>query len=246
MILQQAISLLVLSLFTYIHTANADLPFDIYGDSKRLDPSDSIKVDKRTCTYTGTVEFNFPKAEFPFPSGADSCTMEDTSCEGQSCLLEIRNVYDLGKKFRKYTGFDHVGFDWSPCGHPPLDKFGKPHLNMHIFRITPKQREKLSCDMLNPFICTFPSIAEQTTVTGKKYFVVGVDAETGKIVNAPDTHEYGVDTAVPGEGLHAWNVTGAADVEDWDEPILITGLYGGGLQFWEPMFPSEFVSGDVR
>ena len=39
----------------------------------------------------------------------------------QSCLYEVRNVYKLSKAFKKYTGFDHVGLDWSPCGHPPLD-----------------------------------------------------------------------------------------------------------------------------
>ena len=159
--------------------------------------------------------------------------------------MEVRNVYRLGKKFTQATGFDHVGFDWSPCGHPPLDKFGRPHLNMHIFRITPEERDSLVCEMDNPFICMFPPAYVQSSTTGKNYFILGLDATSGMIANAPETHVYDVATAVPGEGLHAWNRTDAADVDDWFNPLLITGLYGGGIQFWEPMFPYEFVSGDT-
>ena len=258
MMLHHSITAAATLLLCSIHKSTAQLGFDIYGDASRFNPSHSISVvnnntieDDSLCEYTAEIHFNAPKANLPFPptmpgpNGPGSCNLDDSLCEGQSCLYEVRNLHRLNKSFREKTGFDHVGFDWSPCGHPPLEKFGRPHLNLHIFRITPEERESLFCDMLNPFICKYPPADIQPTVTGRNYFVVGKDAESGQIANAPDTHTLTLDSAVPGEGLHASNLTEAASVEDWVNPILVTGLYGGGVQFWEPMFPYEFSSGDT-
>ena len=113
----------LLLIITAVKETAADnmLGFDIYGDSSKFDPSDSITVDPDTCEYHAEVHINFGAADPPFPSGPDDCTMESTACNGQSCLFEVRNVYKLSKAFKKYTGFNHVGLDWSPCGHPPLD-----------------------------------------------------------------------------------------------------------------------------
>mmetsp|Transcript_21359 Transcript_21359/g.43106 ORF Transcript_21359/g.43106 Transcript_21359/m.43106 type:complete len:323 (-) Transcript_21359:135-1103(-) len=243
---------ILLLLISTFGESSAQLGFDIYGDAGKFDPKHFVTLDKESCEYIAEVQFNALKANLPFPpvmpgpDGPGSCTIEDASCEGQSCLYEIRNSYHFDKYFQKVTGFNHVGFDWSPCGHPPLENFGRPHLNLHIFRISTETRESLTCDMLNPFICKFPPTDIQSTISGKKYFIVGKEAESGLIVNAPATHTYDLDSAVPGEGLHAWDHAEAAPVGDWINPLLITGLYGGGNNFWEPMFPYEFVSGDVE
>lgn len=114
-------SLLILATSKMTVAANNMLDFDIYGDSSKFDPSDSITVDQDTCEYHAEVHINFVAADPPFPSGEEDCTMESTACNGQSCLYEVRNVYKLSRAFKKYTGFNHVGLDWSPCGHPPLD-----------------------------------------------------------------------------------------------------------------------------
>ena len=220
------------------------LDFDIYGNSDRFNPEHSVSVDKDLCEYSAEIKINAPGANLPFPTSPDSCTLEDTSCEGQSCLVEQRNVYRFDADFRKATGFDHVGIDWSPCGHPPLENFGRPHLNFHIFRITPEQRDSLTCDMLNPFICKFPPDQIQTSLSGKKFFIVAKEAGSGLIANAPPTHTYAMDSAVPGEGLHAWDQAAAELTPDWVNPLLVTGLYGADINFWEPMFPYEFASGD--
>ena len=236
-----------------IRTSTAELGFDIIGDSSRFEPSDSISINQKKCEYTASISFNVPKAGLPVPpvlpgpNGPGSCVPEDNSCDGISCLLEIRNVYRLSKRLAQKTGFNHVGLDWSPCGHPPLEHFGKAHLNMHIFRMTPTKRESLECDMLNPFICKFPTPEEkeiQSEISGKNFYVVSTNAATGRIVNAPDTHGFHIDSAVPGEGLHAYNVSGAVSTQEWFDPILVTGLYGGDISFWEPMVPLEFVSGN--
>lgn len=220
------------------------LGFDIYGDSSKFDPSDSITVDPDTCEYHAEVHINFGAADPPFPSNPeeDCSTLDSTACNGQSCLYEVRNVYKLSKAFRKYTGFNHVGLDWSPCGHPPIENFGRPHWNMHIFRVSPKSREEVFCeDMPNPFICEF--VEEQPNIEGRKFFVHGTDKD-GNLANVPSSFSAALDTAVPGEGVHAWDFENTAEVSDWDKPLLIEGLYDGGIQFWEPMFPVEFVTGD--
>jgi len=233
-----------------LHITKCQPGLDIYGNATRLDPSHSIFLDKTNCKYTAKIQFNFPRAKLPFPpispgpEGPGSCNLEESSCEGKSCLFEVRNVYRFDNDFKEITGFDHVGFDWSPCGHPPLDKFGRPHINMHIFRISPEERQTLTCDMLDPFICKFPP-KTQSTIAGKKFFVIGSEAGSKRIVNAPENYTYQLDSALPGEGLHAFNNAAAAPVLDWFNPLLIMGLYDGQISFWESMFPAEFVSGEM-
>mmetsp|Transcript_32246 Transcript_32246/g.55023 ORF Transcript_32246/g.55023 Transcript_32246/m.55023 type:complete len:349 (-) Transcript_32246:132-1178(-) len=226
------------------------LGFNIYGDSSIFDPSSSIEVDDN-CQYTATVRLQLADADVPFPpvmpgpNGPGSCIFEGTDCNGQSCLNEVRNVYSLSEKFEEVTGFNHVGVDWSPCGHPPLEWFGKPHWNLHIFRVTPEERLNARCPggMLNPFICDFPPF-EQPTPEGRAFFVWGKDTNDA-VANVPDTFMAATDTAVPGEAVHSWNHNLSVPVAEWFEPQLIMGLYDGGIRFWEPMFPYEFVSGNA-
>ena len=96
-----------------------------------------------------------------------------------------------------------------------------------MFRVSPKDRENVYCkDMFNPFICTFTS--EQPNVEGRKFFVHGTNAD-GNLANVPEKFSAVLDTAVPGEAVHAWDVDSAAPVADWSEPLLIEGLYDGEL-----------------
>ena len=160
----------------------------------------------------------------------------------------------------------------SPCGHPPAP-FLVPHMNVHIFRVSTKEREMAVCDMAGPFTCK--PLAEQTEAIGRKFYVHGRDIN-GDVANIPST--FGVDntSAVPGEGVHVWDFDNVLDVPgdntSWNKPILVMGLYDGntlyynirylttllhqvlktnffytskigGIQFWEPMFPFTFVSG---
>lgn len=234
-----------LFLIAGINKVNAELPFDIYGDDTRFEPHNDISVDKDSCMYTARLQFNFPAGNLPFPAGPESCTIEDTSCEGKSCLFDVRNVHSFSPEFRKSTGFDHVGLDWSPCGHPPLENYGKPHLNLHLYRVSPQERETMVCDMLNPFICTFPPLGIQSSESGRNFFVIAKDAASDAVVNVPATFDYSLDSAVPGEGLHLSNVIDPPLVGDWFDPILALGTYGGTINFWELMFPADFSSGDT-
>lgn len=175
--------------------------------------------------YTAKVRLNMRDAHVPFPiNPSEDCTLESDACNGQSCLIELRNIYSFNGRFKKLTGFNHLGIDWSPCGHPPLDKFGRPHYNIHVFYVTPKDRMNAFCKMANPFICS--PLDEQTYPNGRKFYVWGTDPD-GAIANIPDSFTPGLDTAVPGEAVHAWDQAGAEDVADWFDPLLIMGLYDG-------------------
>ena len=113
------------SLFSFIASigsvsvANAELGFDIYGDSSIFNPSHSISVDSETCTYTAIFRINVADAGLPFPENpAEDCNPGNlmdpafAKCDGQNCLYEHRNVYKFGKKFEYITGFNHIGLDW--------------------------------------------------------------------------------------------------------------------------------------
>eukprot|EP00984_Skeletonema_dohrnii_P026885 scaffold16280_cov115-Skeletonema_dohrnii-CCMP3373.AAC.5 len=199
------------------------LGFDIYGDSSIFDPSSSIEVDDN-CQYTATVRLQLADADVPFPpvmpgpTDPGSCILNGTDCNGQSCLNEVRNAYSFSEEFEEVTGFNHVGVDWSPCGHPPLKWFGKPHWNLHVFRVTPEERLNVRCPggMFNPFICDFPPF-EQPTPEGRAFFVWGKDTND-TVANVPDTFMAATDTAVPGEAVHTWDHDLSVNVTEWFDP----------------------------
>jgi hypothetical protein len=78
--------------------------------------------------------------------------------------------------------------------------------------------------MDGPFACA--SLDQQTYSNGRKFYVWGMDAE-GAVANVPETFSTTLETAVPGEATHAWDLDAAQNVAEWDKPILIEGLYGG-------------------
>lgn len=115
--------------------------------------------------------------------------------------------------------------------------FGKPHWNLHIFRVSPEQRLNVRCvdGMDNPFICAFPNndnpyqglFDEQPTPEGRAFYVWGKDAN-GDVANVPATFDEPID-AVPGEAIHIFDREASAPVADWFNPQLIMGLYDGKI-----------------
>merc|ERR1712051_192311 len=181
--------LIYIQILSYcLNESNAEepvFPYDIYGDASKFDPSHSITVDD-SCQYTATLKVNLPKGNLPRPTRPESCTPDTLDCDGENCLMDVRNVYRFSNTFKEVTGFKHIGIEYSPCGHPPLEKFGRTHVNFHIFRIEPEEREKEVCEMINPWICKFPQNGTQTTVTGRNYFQVTYDVTTGGVTNTPE------------------------------------------------------------
>jgi hypothetical protein len=193
------------------------------ANAERLQFTKSISVNEGTCSYMGVIEFNAPEANLD--SGA-----------------VVLALYDLGDEFQRATGFNHVAFDYYPNGHPTMANWGKAHIDFHLMRITPKERECMACDLfaLAP-VCDWRN--PQSKPSGKKYFITGRDEGSGMIANMPAGFAVDIGSAVPGSGIHAYDFDSAPLVENWFDPVLIMGIYDAGISFWEPMFPYSFVSG---
>jgi hypothetical protein len=210
--------------------------------------SHSISVNKATCDYTGVIKFNAPNANVPFLS-VEQC--------GGSPPPPPPNkappLYKFGMEFYKATGFDHLGLDWQPCGHPDATKFGKPHFDFHLYHTTSAQRDLMTCDLIEGApVCAFPGgppPGDQTTSAGSKFFAVGTvvaaPPDNGKFANMPGNFTVDLGSALPHSGIHVYDVDGAVDVVDWTNPMLVMGSYDSKIAFWEPMFPYSFVSGDT-
>jgi len=215
-------------------------------------PSDSIEVDSH-CEYTAILKVNIKDAGLTIPNQAADCLSEVENCVDQkgdavSCLNEQRNLYEISNMFKDHTGFNHVGLDYSPCGHPPTGVFTIPHLNFHFFRATPHEREISTCKMIpGAPVCDFPGSGSpspvQSTPSGRAYFVQSHDLDTDKVANMPSTFSSNLSTAVAGEGVHAWDFDKVTDQNNWTEPLLIIGTYDGNIRFWEPMVPLTFLMG---
>ena len=207
--------------------------------------SHSISVDKETCKYTGMIKFNAPNANVPFPS-----------CPSPPILpgSKAPPSYKFGSEFYKATGFDHLGLDWSQCGHGNAANFGKAHFDFHLYRITSAQRDLKTCDLIPAgTVCARPggTVPDQTTVAVKKFFAVGtVTGDTahpdyGRFANMPAIFTDQVGAATPYSGIHVYDIAGAVPVADWTNPVLMIGIgsYDSQIAFLETMFPYTFVNG---
>ena len=85
----------------------------------------------------------------------------------------------------------------------------------------------------------------QTTEAGKKFFEELPKTKKKQIKNMPRNFAVEIDSGIPTSGLHYYDKKAAPSVQNWVEPVLIMGAYGGALSFWEPMVPIEFVTGSV-
>jgi hypothetical protein len=210
-------------------------------------------VNKATCEYTGVIKFNAPNANVPF------LTPEQCAAAGPPPPdTKAPPSYKFSTDFYKVTGFDHLGMDWQPCGHPAISNFGKPHFDFHLYRITSAQRDLMSCVLIpGAPVCAFPGgtfpdrtpFPEQTTFAGKKFFAVGTvtadptHPDYGKIANMPDNFQVDLGSAVPHSSIHVYDINGAVPVDQWTNPVSIMGSYDSQIVHWEPMFPYTFVSG---
>jgi hypothetical protein len=210
-------------------------------------------VNKATCEYTGVIKFNAPNANVPFLT-PEQCAAGPPPPPP----TKAPPSYKFSTDFYEVTGFDHLGMDWAPCGHPALSNFGKSHFDLHLYRITLAQRDLMSCVLIPGAVtCAFPGgtlhdstpFPEQTTFAGKKFFafgkVISAGADYGKIANMPDYFTVGLRSAVPHSGIHISDVYVAVPVEQWTNPALVMGSYDSQIVNWEPMFPYTFVSGDT-
>jgi hypothetical protein len=78
---------------------------------------------------------------------------------------------DLSTEVAKVTGFQHVSFDFMPCGHPRLDVWGTPHWDTHFYTVTQAEKATWMCNMaVYAPICDPADGAQDSSATGQGYF----------------------------------------------------------------------------
>lgn len=147
--------------------------------------------------------------------------------------------FPLSLEVQTVTGFQSVGFDFNPCGHPPVENFGVPHYDIHFYYATDEEREGWTCNMLEGApVCNPAPGAQNTSATGALFFnlVQG---------NLPANFTADLGSAVPGMGVHYFDNTSLAPAARWDKPVLVMGGHDARVVFFEPMVPLAFLSSDV-
>jgi len=151
----------------------------------------------------------------------------------------------VSEEVKKVTGIDHISIDFNPCGHPPVEKFGAPHYDLHMYRETPEYRTCMTCNTFPgaPICNFFPD--EQTTESGRAYFDISMIDGTDQPKNMPEGFVVGPDHAVVMMGGHAWNPDQEPPSSaEWVDPVWIMGTYDAQIAYYEPMIPLVFMSGD--
>jgi hypothetical protein len=111
------------------------------------------------------------------------------------------------------TGFDHLGVNWEPHGHPP-GAFLTPHFDFHFYTIDPGRVGSIDCaDLSKP-----------------------ADLPSGYTLPDMDIPGLGMLTGlcVPNMGMHAMVEDELDDTELFDASMIL-GYYEAGLIFLEPM-----------
>jgi hypothetical protein len=225
----------------------------------RFDYSYSMEVDDN-CDYNFAFSF---KHDATMPMASDPMTMCNPSVEPVSIAPDgipyfaFRWSYEtLSEDVKKVTGMDHLSIDWNPCGHPPVDKFGAPHYDIHMYRESPEFRTCMTCNMPEGAPICDPVPGSQTTEHGLAFFnvstVVGAGttvnvqrAITDQPINMPEGYRVGIADMVPLMGGHAWNPQQEPpSFMEWMEPIWIMGPYNGNIIDYEPMIPFAFMNGE--
>jgi len=211
----------------------------------------SIGVDD-DCEYTLKLFFKhdetLPMASDP-PAQCDPAITPPEMAPDGLPYFGFRWFYEkVPEDVAKVTGIDHISIDWNPCGHPPLDKFGAPHYDLHIYRETPEFRTCMTCTKIPGAPICDPT---QTTDSGLAFFNFGkvIDVQrsaTDQPSNMPADFVVGLGEMVPLMGGHAWNPSDEPpSFLEWDTPVWVMGPYDGGIVDYEPMIPLAFITGDT-
>ena len=117
------------------------------------------------------------------------------------------------------TGFDHIGLDWNPKGHPPDGIYNVPHFDIHFYMWQQQELNKITLKGADKALCD--------RQPESRFLPTGYIMPPG--------------TQVPGMGAHA--IDGAAP-ELQGKPFTYTFIYGyynGRVHFIEPMITKAFL-----
>lgn len=131
---------------------------------------------------------------------------------------EREYVLSLPKE-AEISGYNHVGINWNPKGHPPPGVYDSPHFDFHFYLISPAQRDR---------------------ITAK-----GEDLARAHKAPAPEFMPGGYllpeGTEVPRMGAHAVDPAGPEFNGKPFTKTFIYGFYDGSMAFLEPMATKAFL-----
>ncbi len=113
--------------------------------------------------------------------------------------------------------YNHFGINWAPHGHLPLEVYGEPHFDFHVY---------------------FISQIERGTITGENQEAMYL--EPAPVYVAPD-YELLEDSGVPQMGAH-WVDKTSPEFNDGEfTHTYIYGYYNAQMIFIEPMITLDFL-----
>jgi len=203
------------------------------------------------CGYDLEITFQHDQ-QLPVPSDpAAQCNPAiqppEIAADGLPYFADRWHYQELPEDDKKATGIDHISIDWNPCGHPPADKFGAPHYDVHLYRVSPEYRTCMTC--ANPPgapICD-PTPGSQTTPSGIAFFDFGtVDITSDQPPNLPEEFVVGMTAMVPHMGGHARNeLLDPTSALEWFKPSWVMAPFNGTIVNYETMIPMSFFSGNI-
>lgn len=225
----------------------------------RYDFSTSLDVDDN-CQFTFKISFkhdeSLPIPTNPMAQCSPAIVPPEISTDGLPYFAGRWAYQTVPDDVKTVTGIDHISIDFNPCGHPPLEVFGTPHYDLHIYLETPEFRTCMTCIPPPGAPICDPTPGAQTTPTGLGFFNVAMDEGSTAIgrsfdpvsqpKNMPRDFVVAMDAMVPLMGGHAWDpMKEPASSSEWVDPIWIMGPYDGGIVDYEPMIPLAFMVGET-
>lgn len=128
-------------------------------------------------------------------------------------------LVDLPPEAKKTTPFDHIGVNWYPDGHIPKGIYDVPHFDVHLYMITPEERDRI-------------------TFRGKGMKRLQRKPPSSQL---PEDYMYAPRAEEPGVGAH-WVDPNSPEFHG--EPFTYTffyGSYNGEVIFLEPMVTKKFL-----
>lgn len=256
---KSAAAFLLLSNFVTAEEDENCAPIEQLGTPslERYNYSISMEVDD-ACEYDVKIAFKhdetLPTATNP-PAQCDPSIVPPEFADDGLPYFGFRWSYEtLPAEIQEVTGIDHISIDWNACGHPPVEKFGAAHYDLHIYRESPEYRTCMTCVTPPGAPICDPTPGAQLTPNGEAFFNIAVvtpDAlerafdPLSQPANMPADYVVGVGDFVPLMGGHAWNPAHEPpSFLEWVDPVWIMGSYDGGIIDYEPMIPFAFMTGE--
>lgn len=119
----------------------------------------------------------------------------------------------------KATPFDHVGVDWNPKGHTPIQIYGVPHFDFHFYAVATTELDKITAQGEDMARCQTKPAAEYI----------------------PEGYIYAPESEIPKMGSH-WIDVNTPELHGGPfTSTFIYGSYNGKVTFIEPMISRKFM-----